>query len=74
MKDKNLLEYKGYFGSVKFCREKKCFYGRIKFIEDLVTFDAATRSKLEREFHFAVDDYISTCKQVNKKQNKSAKK
>ncbi|MFA5043492.1 MAG: type II toxin-antitoxin system HicB family antitoxin [Kiritimatiellia bacterium] len=67
------LEYKGYLGSVEVCLENRCFHGRIEFIEDLITFEAVAFDELEREFHLAVDDYLLTCKQVDKEPDKPFK-
>lgn len=69
----NMLEYKGYIGRVEFSAEDKIFHGKIEFINDLVTFEAASVKALEKEFKAAVDDYIDTCKNLNIKPQKSFK-
>ena len=43
---KNVLEYKGYTGTVEFSAEDKVFFGKIPGIRDVVTFEAETVKKL----------------------------
>lgn len=69
----NILEYKGYIGQVEFSAEDKIFHGKIEFINDLVTFEATSVEELEKEFKFAVDDYLETCKKLNVRPQKSFK-
>ena len=70
---KNYLEYNGYLGSVQYTAEDEVFYGKLEGIEDLVTFEADTVLDLKRGFQEAVDDYLETCTQLNKKPNKTYK-
>lgn len=62
----NVLEYKGYSGSIEVSSEDRCLFGKILFINDLVTYEAETVTDLEAEFITAVDDYLLTCKEVGK--------
>lgn len=36
---KNVLEYKGYLGSVEFSADDEVFFGKITGIRDVVTFE-----------------------------------
>lgn len=58
-----ILEYNGYSGSISVSTQDNCLYGKILFINDLVTFEAETVSDLYAEFVEAVDDYIKTCQE-----------
>jgi predicted HicB family RNase H-like nuclease len=69
----NLLEYKGYWGSVEFSAPDKVFYGKILGINDLVSFEGNTVSKLEKSFRDMVDDYLFTCQQLGKEPQKAYK-
>lgn len=51
-------EYKGYTGYVNYSIDDKVFYGIIRGIKDLVTYESDTEEGLERSFQEAVDDYI----------------
>jgi len=58
---KNVLQYKGYTGSVAFDAEDKIFYGRVLGIRALIGFEGTTVEDLEKDFHAGVDDYIAMC-------------
>ena len=60
---KNLIEYKNYYGSVNFDAEELIFYGKLEFIQALVTYEATTAKQIKKEFENAVDDYLATCKE-----------
>ncbi len=60
------LRYKDFIGSVHFSAEDEVFYGKIEGINDLVTFEGTTVSKLKSAFKEAVADYIEICKESGK--------
>jgi predicted HicB family RNase H-like nuclease len=70
---KDVLEYKGFIGSVHFDAGDKTFYGKIEGINDLVTFEGDTVEGLEGAFHKAVEDYVTLCKEAKKEPLKSCK-
>ena len=67
---KNYFEYKEYVGTVEFSADDKVFFGKIHGINDLVTFEGVSVKELENAFLDAVEDYLATCKELGKKQNK----
>jgi len=67
---KNCLEYKGYTGTVEFSAEDKIFFGKIQGINDLVTFEGSSVDELESSFHESLQDYLDTCKVLNKNPDK----
>jgi len=69
----NLLHYKGYVGSVQFIEDKEIFYGKLEFINDLITFQGTSVNELKEDFHEAVDEYISDCKELGKEPEKPFK-
>jgi predicted HicB family RNase H-like nuclease len=69
----NTIEYKNYIGSVNYSNTDKCFFGKIEMIDDLITFEAENVADLENNFKLAVNDYIATCKQLNKNPQKAYK-
>jgi len=69
----NTIEYNGYIGSIEYSPEDKCFFGKLEMIDDLVTFEATTAEELENNFHYAVDEYIRTCKELGREPQKSYK-
>jgi len=66
----NIIEYNGYIGSIEYSPEDKCFFGKLEMIDDLVTFEATTAQELEDNFKNAVDEYITTCKELNREPQK----
>ncbi|MCJ8326230.1 MAG: type II toxin-antitoxin system HicB family antitoxin [Campylobacterales bacterium] len=69
----NTIEYNGYIGTVEYSQEDKCFFGKLSMINDLVTFEAYTADELEINFQEAVDEYLDTCKLLNKVPQKAFK-
>ena len=67
------MQYNGYLGSVDYSLEDKCLHGKILHINDLVTFEAEKVSELEQEFRNAVDDYLATCKKLDREPDKPFK-
>ena len=66
----NLLEYNGYYGSVQCDIESNVIFGKLEWINDLVTFEADNMSEIKQAFEESVDDYINFC---NKKGNEPEK-
>lgn len=63
---KNRLTYKGYTGTVEFSAEDKLFFGKIEGVDDLVSYEGENIFALENSFIEAVEDYMLTCKQLDK--------
>jgi hypothetical protein len=57
--------YKDYTGSVE-QSETGFLYGKICYIDDLVTYEGKTPEELNAEFQKSVDVYLETCKQAGK--------
>jgi predicted HicB family RNase H-like nuclease len=47
---KDVLNYKGFIGSVHFSADDNIFYGKIEGITDLVTFEGETVKELTEAF------------------------
>ena len=58
------IKYKGFIGSVNVSVKDNCIYGKILFINDLVTYEADSIDQLKAEFKAAVDDYVETCREL----------
>jgi predicted HicB family RNase H-like nuclease len=69
----NILEYKGYYGSVYYSTADEVLYGKLIAIEDLVNFEGTSVAGLKKAFHHAVNDYLATCKRIGKEPNKTYK-
>jgi predicted HicB family RNase H-like nuclease len=70
---KDVLNYKGFIGSVHFSADDSVFYGKVEGITDLVTFEGETVKELTEAFHFMVDEHIKDCEVENLSPEKSYK-
>ena len=57
----NIIEYKGYVGSVEFSEDDGLFFGKVQGIRSLISYEGTNASELVSDFHGAVDDYLSLC-------------
>ncbi|NDH68560.1 MAG: type II toxin-antitoxin system HicB family antitoxin [Gammaproteobacteria bacterium] len=62
----NILKYKDFEGSAELDMERQICRGKLLFIDDLVTYEAASPTNLQIEFEAAVDDYLETCKSLGR--------
>ena len=69
----NILNYKGYVARIEYDIDEKILFGKIEGIADLITFESTDSTKIEEEFHNAVDDYLDYCRTINKEPNKAFK-
>jgi len=70
---KNLIEYKGYVGSVEFSQEDELFYGKVQGIRSLISYEGTNAAELMADFHAAVDDYLDLCQEEGKEPEKAYK-
>ena len=64
------MEYKGYFGSIEISVEDEVLYGKILFVNDLITYESENPKELKAAFEEAVDDYLDYCNQCGKEPEK----
>lgn len=69
----DILQYKDYYGAVHYSSEDDVFFGKILGINDLVSFEGTSVKELKKAFQEAVDDYLETCKELNKIPEKTYK-
>jgi predicted HicB family RNase H-like nuclease len=62
----NLLEYKGYVGSVAYSAADEVFHGELVGISDRITYEGDSVKSLKSNFEEAVDDYIERCAELDK--------
>lgn len=66
------MQYKGYKGSIN--KSEGLYYGKLKEIKDLVTYEAENRNGLKKAFEEAVDDYIETLTKLNERKDQIMRK
>ncbi len=59
---KDLITYKGFYGSVNYSAADEVFYGKIEGVTDLVTFEGKSVIALQSAFQESVDTYVNTVK------------
>ena len=57
----NVIEYKGYMGSVEFSESDGIFFGKVQGIRSLISYEGSNAAELISDFHNSVDDYLSSC-------------
>lgn len=68
-----MLEYKGYYGSIDYCPEDKVFYGKVEFINGLISYEGTDVKSIEKNFKSAINDYLEYCKKKDIEPQKSFK-
>ena len=63
---KDMMEYKGYYGSVHYNDDDQVFHGKLEFIRSLVTYEGTDVRNLRAAFEEAVDDYLELCVEEGK--------
>ena len=63
MTNANVLEYKGYAGSVEFSSENNILFGKVIGINGLISYEGESVAELREDFKAAVDDYLEICKE-----------
>lgn len=70
----NIMKYKGYWAEIKYSDEDECFCGVIEGLKnDSISFEGTTVKELKKDFRDAIEDYLETCKQINKEPEKQCK-
>ena len=64
---KNTMEYKGYIGTVEFSEEDCLFFGKVQGIRALISYEGANGKELVKDFHQAVDEYLTLCADTGNK-------
>ncbi|HUX80690.1 MAG TPA: type II toxin-antitoxin system HicB family antitoxin [Alphaproteobacteria bacterium] len=60
---KDMMEYKGYYGSAHYSDDDKVFYGKVEYIRSLVTYEGIDVHSLQKAFKDSVEDYLESCKE-----------
>jgi predicted HicB family RNase H-like nuclease len=66
----NVLEYKGYYGSVEFDNRDDQLHGRLIGVSDVISYEGQSVEELKKDFQAAVDDYLDTCREMGREPEK----
>lgn len=50
------LQYKGYIGTIEYSEEDNCYYGKVKNINGLISYEGKTVTELTRNFRNAINE------------------
>ncbi len=64
---KNVLEHRGYYGSVEYDSRDDQLHGRLLGISDIVSYEGRSVEELREDFRNAVEDYLEACRETGKK-------
>jgi len=70
---KDIMHYKGYYGSVHFDDGELIFHGKVEFIRSLISYEATDARGIRESFEEAVNDYLEVCHSHNIKPETSFK-
>ena len=59
----NVLQYKGYVGSIEYSQEDGLFFGEVLGIKSLISYEGNCAKELVADFQGAVDDYLILCEE-----------
>ena len=57
----NLLEHKGYYGTVEYSAADKVLFGKVLGINGLISYEGDSIQSLKGDFEGAIDDYLEMC-------------
>ena len=69
----NIMEYKGYVGSVEFSENDGVFYGKVQGIRSLISYEGTNAAELVSDFHESVDGYLDLCMEEGREPEKAYK-
>lgn len=69
----DILKYKDYYAAIHYSANDEVFHGKIIGINDLVNFEGTSVKELKNAFKEAVEDYLETCKELEKEPDKTYK-
>ena len=57
----NVMEYKGYCGTVEYSATDDILFGKVLGIRGLISYEGNSIESLREDFEGAVDDYLEMC-------------
>lgn len=58
---RNIMQYKGYTGSVEYSEEDNCLFGKVLGIRSLISYEGESVAELKQDFEEGVEDYLELC-------------
>jgi len=67
------LKYGDYTATIRYSSDDEIFFGTVTGINDLISFEGTSVAELKEAFQEAIEDYLETCKNLNKSPDKTYK-
>ena len=67
----NMLEYKGYYGTIEISEADNILFGKVVEIDGLISFEGDNAKNLKEDFENAIDEYLEMCKEQGIEPQKS---
>jgi predicted HicB family RNase H-like nuclease len=58
------MRYRGYIGTIQRNPVRDVYYGKVKYINDIIYYESSNLLDMESRFKKAVDDYIANCEEM----------
>ncbi len=59
----NILQYKGYSGTVEYSSDDNILFGKVIGVRSLISYEGQSVDELREDFEAAVDDYLAMCEE-----------
>ncbi len=69
----NSLNYQDYTATITYSAEDEVFFGKVIGLNDLILFEGTSVAELKQAFAEAIEDYLTTCKNLGKSPDKAYK-
>lgn len=69
----NIMEYKGYNGTVEYSSEDNVLFGKVIGVKSLISYEGESVAQLREDFECAVDEYLEMCEERNVEPEKTYK-
>lgn len=73
MSNANVLEYKGFTGTVEYSAKDSILFGKVLGVNGLVSYEGDSITELKADFENAVDDYLASCEEMGIEPQRSYK-
>ncbi len=70
---RDMMEHKGYYGSVHYNDEDRIFYGKLESIRGLISYEGRDVQSLRAAFEEAVEDYLELCSEEGREPDRPFK-
>ena len=60
---KNMMEYKGYYGTIEYSYEDTLLFGKVQGVDASITYEGKSIEELRQDFEKGLDDYLIYCRE-----------